>query len=166
MSRLIDGHDPIAVERAIEAAKAAPQPSLIRCRTVIGLGAPQAGTADAHGAPLGEAALDQARHFFQWPYPPFEIPAFLYEQWDAKPTGHDKERAWLAICQAYQQQYPAEYRQFLQQSNGDLPDHWEQLVADHLKACQLITKPMATRQASQACITYWAAHLPALMGLG
>jgi len=50
----VDGHDPVAIERAIKQAKASDQPSLICCKTVIGFGAPnKQGTEATHGAALG-----------------------------------------------------------------------------------------------------------------
>ena len=39
----IDGHDPTAIARAIEAARQSARPSLIACRTTIGFGAPTKG---------------------------------------------------------------------------------------------------------------------------
>src|SRR5207244_3978330 len=49
----IDGHDPQAIARAIEHAKAADRPSMIACRTTIGFGAPtKAGTEKCHGSAL------------------------------------------------------------------------------------------------------------------
>src|SRR5271154_3936508 len=63
----IDGHDPEAITRAIEAAKKSDQPSLIACRTTIGFGAPtKAGTEKAHGSPLGADEISAARAQLGW----------------------------------------------------------------------------------------------------
>ena len=53
----VNGHDPVAIEAAIEAAKqAVDKPSMICCKTVIGLGSPnKADTHEVHGAALGDA---------------------------------------------------------------------------------------------------------------
>src|SRR4029450_8939766 len=57
-----DGLDSDDVSRAIEEAKADPRPSLIRCRTIIGYGAPnKQGTAATHGAALGKDEGEAAR---------------------------------------------------------------------------------------------------------
>ena len=79
----VDGHDMDAVSDAIATAKAADdRPSLIRCRTVIGFGAPQkAGTSGAHGAPLGDAEIDGTRAALGWTHAPFEIPADIASAW-------------------------------------------------------------------------------------
>jgi transketolase len=71
----------------MKAAKAeTDKPSLICCKTVIGLGAPnKQGTHDVHGAPLGDAEIAAARAHIGWPHAPFEIPADVYAAWDAQP---------------------------------------------------------------------------------
>src|SRR5690349_14506880 len=57
-----DGLDADDVSRAIEEAIADPRPSLIRCRTIIGYGAPnKQGTAATHGAALGKDEVEAAR---------------------------------------------------------------------------------------------------------
>jgi transketolase len=61
----IDGHDMDAVEQALRLARSVmDRPTLIACRTTIGFGSPnKAGTAAAHGEPLGaeEVTLSKER---------------------------------------------------------------------------------------------------------
>ncbi len=94
--RGVDGHDPEAIKAAIEAARAvSDKPSLLCCKTVIGYGSPnKAGSHDCHGSPLGAAEIAAARDFLGWSHGPFEIPADVYEQWDAKADGQVVEREW------------------------------------------------------------------------
>src|SRR5258708_1593305 len=67
---LIDGHDPAAIEAAIEAAKKSERPSLIACRPTIAFGAPsKAGKASAHGSPLGAEEIKGAREKLGWTSP-------------------------------------------------------------------------------------------------
>ena len=62
-----DGLDAADVSRAIEEALADPRPSLIRCKTIIGFGAPnKQGTAATHGAALGKDEVEAAREG-AWP---------------------------------------------------------------------------------------------------
>src|SRR5712671_4606935 len=91
----VDGHDVESVDRAIRAAKAvADKPSLICCTTVIGKGAPKrAGTAKAHGEPLGTEEVAATRAAIGWRFPPFEVPQQIYDGWDAKKRGAALERA-------------------------------------------------------------------------
>jgi transketolase len=81
----IDGHDPAAIEQAIAAARAETErPSMIACRTVIGFGAPtRAGTAKAHGEPLGAEEIAGARAALGWSYEPFVVPDEIAGMWRA-----------------------------------------------------------------------------------
>ena len=48
--------------RAIKESLADPRPSLIRCKTIIGFGAPnKQGTAATHGSALGKDEVEAAR---------------------------------------------------------------------------------------------------------
>ena len=80
-----DGHDMAAIDSAISTAKAEPsRPSLVRCKTVIGKGAPTlSGTSKVHGAPLGAEEIAGARAALDWPHAPFEIPQEVLEAWRA-----------------------------------------------------------------------------------
>ena len=63
-----------AVAAAISRAHKSDRPNLIACRTTIAFGAPtKAGTAAAHGAPLGAAEIAGARERLGWGEPPFVI---------------------------------------------------------------------------------------------
>ncbi|HEX7127220.1 MAG TPA: transketolase, partial [Thermodesulfobacteriota bacterium] len=69
--RVADGNDLAAIDRAIEAAKADPRPSLIAVRTHIGFGSPnKQDTAEAHGAPLGKAEVALTKRALDWPEEP------------------------------------------------------------------------------------------------
>ncbi|MBM3525123.1 MAG: transketolase, partial [Alphaproteobacteria bacterium] len=83
----VDGHDPAAIEAAIAEARSSDRPTMIACRTTIGYGAPtKAGTASAHGSPLGAAEIATTRERLGWTNGPFEIPVDVLERWIA--TGH------------------------------------------------------------------------------
>ena len=68
----VDGHNPEAVSKAIEAARAeTARPSLICCKTIIGWGAPnKQGTEKVHGEALGPEEAAAARKFLGWTAPP------------------------------------------------------------------------------------------------
>jgi transketolase len=98
----IDGHDTDAIAAAIERAQRSDRPSLIACRTIIAFGAPtKAGTAAAHGAPLGAAEIASARERFGWGAPPFVVPEHVLAAWrSAGARGATVRRAWEARLQA------------------------------------------------------------------
>ena len=53
-AKRVDGHDPAQIDAALSFAVRSKKPTLIACRTIIGLGAPtKAGTAATHGSALG-----------------------------------------------------------------------------------------------------------------
>jgi transketolase len=82
--REIDGHDMRAVEDALTWAQSSDKPVLIACKTVIGYGSPtKAGTANAHGSPLGAEDAKETKHRLGWTAAPFEIPAPILEEWRA-----------------------------------------------------------------------------------
>src|SRR5438132_6271686 len=80
----IDGLDHNAIAAAIRRAQASNRPSLIACRTIIAYGAPtKAGTAAAHGNPLGAQEIKGARERLGWEYPPFVVPDDIRAEWRA-----------------------------------------------------------------------------------
>src|SRR6476620_6268108 len=104
----VDGHDVDAVDAALAAGKReTSRPTLICCKTIIGKGAPtKAGTADTHGAALGEREVEATRRALGWPYPAFVVPQPIYEAWDARPRGARIERKWSALFKRYAAQWP------------------------------------------------------------
>ena len=98
----IDGHDPAQIEQALRTAQDSDRPSLIACRTVIAYGAPtKAGTAGAHGSPLGAEEIAAARERLGWPYPAFEVPTPILDAWRAiGRRGADARASWQARLEA------------------------------------------------------------------
>ncbi|MBA2711174.1 MAG: transketolase [Tatlockia sp.] len=161
----IDGHDPQAIEKAIEEARLETEkPSLIICKTIIGLGTPVAGSEKAHGAPLGAAGILQARENFNWPHSPFIIPESIYNNWNHIEQGQREEKQWLTSCHKYQQQYQNDYHEFLRRINSDLPDNWAAYSQDYIEQCKSNDKAQATRKSSQLCIEHFAKLLPEMLG--
>lgn len=163
----VDGHDPIAINTAIEQAKAiTDKPSMICCKTTIGFGSPnKSGSHDCHGAPLGDEEIAQARTFLNWPHGPFEIPQEVYKGWDAKVKGEAAESAWSDLFSAYQKKHPELAREFTRRViKQQLPESFEQKADDHIYACQQEAKTIASRKASQNSIETFGAFLPELLG--
>jgi transketolase len=161
----IDGHDMQAVEQAINLARAeTDRPSLLCCKTVIGYGSNMAGSEKVHGAPLGASDIAHLRDYFDWPYPPFEIPQEIYHEWNHDAEGIADEDAWIQQCHDYQTQYPERYIEFIRQIQGDLPDDWLVKSNQFIAACQHQDKPLATRKASQHCLEAFGGMLPELLG--
>ena len=162
----VNGHDPEALHAAIEAAKAVTdKPSLICCKTVIGLGSPnKQGTHDVHGAPLGDIEIALTRPAIGWNHGPFEIPQDVYEAWDAKKKGAAAEAVWNQKLEAYAKAFPAEAAEFKRRTAGDLPAEWAEHAKKAMESINAKAETIATRKASQNAINALAPALPEFLG--
>ena len=162
----VDGHDRDAIKNAIIAAqKEQHKPTIICCKTKIGFGAPTlAGSEKTHGAPLGEAEIQATKKALHWPYAPFEIPDDVYQLWDAKKTGAEKEKNWNALFSNYQKKYPAKAAEFLRRVTSTLPENFNAASTAFIEQTRAIDKPAATRQLSQQCIEFYETLLPEMFG--
>ncbi len=163
----IDGHDGDAIERALLAAKAVTdKPSLICCKTTIGMGSPnKQGSHDCHGAPLGKDEIAATREYIGWPHAPFEIPGDIYAAWNGKPRGAIFEKNWNTRFAAYRADFPAEAAEFERRIiKGDLPTHWEATKSAYLAACRDKAENIATRKASQNAIAALVPAAPEIFG--
>ncbi len=162
----VDGHDSVAINAAVEAAKKVhDKPSMICCKTVIGMGSPnKAGSHDCHGSALGDAEVALTREAIGWPHAPFVIPADVYAGWDGKAKGAKLESAWDDKFAAYAVAYPAEAAEFTRRMAGDLPANWKAFTDDFIKATNDKAETIATRKASQNAIAGLAQILPEFLG--
>ncbi len=164
--RDVDGHDVEAVDGALAAARAsAERPTLICCRTVIGRGSPnKAGTEAVHGAALGAAEVAATREALGWRYEAFEIPAHVYDGWDARAAGAMRERAWDERFAAYAEAYPAEAAEFRRRTAGELPAGFRAAAAALIERQNAKPANVATRKASQTVLETLTAEVPELVG--
>ncbi|PMO69994.1 transketolase [Vibrio splendidus] len=161
----IDGHDADAINAAIEAAKADPRPTLICTKTIIGFGSPnKAGTHDCHGAPLGADEITATKAALGWEHGPFEIPADIAAEWNAKEAGAAKEAAWNAKFDAYAAAHPELAAEFKRRTNGELPAEWEEKANAIIADLQANPANIASRKASQNALEAFGAMLPEFMG--
>jgi len=162
----VDGHDPGAVKAAIESARAvSDRPTLICCKTIIGKGAPnKQGTESVHGSALGEAEVAAARVALGWEYGPFEIPADIYEAWDARPRGAALEQDWEQAMAAYAKAHPEQAAELRRRLNGELPAEFPAQAAAYVARCQQEGASIASRKASENCLNAYGPLLPELLG--
>jgi transketolase len=162
----VDGHDPAAIEKALEFAKAmTDKPTLVCCKTTIGFGSPnKAGSHASHGAPLGDEEINLTKAALGWDHGPFEVPADVYRGWDAKDKGAAAEAAWNKKFAAYQAEFPELAAEFKRRMAGELPADWSAKADAFVAACNEKAESPATRKASLASIEAYAAALPELFG--
>ena len=162
----IDGHDVAAVSQAIEQAKKFTNaPTLIVCRTTIGKGSPsRAGTAKAHGEPLGADEIRHTREAIGWSHAPFEIPADIAARWSATESGARREADWQARFDAYRAENPALAADFERRMAGDLPRNFEDIRLQAMADFGQSRDNVATRKASQQVLARLAPAMPELLG--
>ncbi len=162
----VDGHDAVAVKRAIEEARAvSDKPTLICCKTIIGFGAPKKqNTQHAHGEALGEEEVAAARVQLGWKFPAFEIPPEYYAGWDARARGRAFEDNWNTLFGGYEKSYPELAVEFVRRLRGELPQDWPEQVRQFINGTAAHGGEMATRKASQNALDGYAPLLPELIG--
>lgn len=162
----VDGHDADAIRAAtVEAQAETAKPTLIICKTVIGLGSPnKQGKEDCHGAPLGNDEIALTREALGWTEGPFEIPADVYTAWDAKTKGTASESAWDEVFAAYAAKYPTEAAELKRRLNGDLPADFVAQADAYIAEVNAKAETIATRKASQNAIQAFAPQLPEILG--
>ena len=159
--RDVDGHDTESVATAVSEARGEARPSLICCKTVIGYGAPKkAGTASAHGSPLGDEEIAGAREAIGWQHGPFVVPDDIYAAWQsAASRGTQARKSW--DTRAASSAKKADYDAML--AGPDLAALAK--AVNTLKASVATEKPKkATRQTSQMALEVMNPVLPQMLG--
>jgi transketolase len=153
-----DGLNADDVSRAIEEALADPRPSLIRCRTIIGFGAPhKQGTAATHGSALGADEIAAAKKELSLDPEPFSVPDDVLTAWrSAGKRGAVDHALWNERLEA-----SGRKDEFLHRLNGKVSDAWLKPYLDKLFDD---LKPVATRKASEMALEAINAALPATIG--
>ncbi|MBU0587544.1 MAG: transketolase [Gammaproteobacteria bacterium] len=166
----VDGHDPVAVDAAIRAAReqglrADGKPTLICCKTVIGQGSPnKAGTHDVHGAALGATEVSATREALGWTAAPFEVPADVTAAWNAVSRGQAAQAQWRKRFEAYRSLYPGLATEFERRMKGDLHADYAAQLPAVLKSIASREEAVATRKASQNALDALAPQLPEFFG--
>lgn len=158
--RVSDANNLTMLSNAIDKAKSdLTRPSIIICKSVIGYGTPLAGSADCHGAPLGESNINAMREYYNWTDSSFEVPADVKAHCLAIADKKlKKEVEWNELFAEYEKAYPdlaAEYKRFM---SGITPDF--ETIADELPA---FDKPEATRSCGGKVLNAIAKNLPNIM---
>ncbi|MFP3516457.1 transketolase [Pseudomonas sp. SIMBA_077] len=163
--RNVDGHDPEEIKTAIETARKSDKPTLICCKTTIGFGSPnKQGKEDCHGAPLGNDEIALTRKALNWDHGPFEIPADIYAEWDAKQAGAAAESEWNQRFEAYAAEFPQLANEFGSRMNGDLPLDFDRKANEYIAEVAAKGETIASRKASQNALNAYGPLLPELLG--
>jgi transketolase len=160
----VDGLSPDEVQAAVQAGiNETKRPTLIRCRTIIGYGSPnKAGTAKAHGSPLGEDEVKLTKKSLGWPEDKqFYIPNEALKQFRlAVKRGSDWQMEWnqmVLTAKGTSEEFRERWDDFW---SFRLPDDWK----IKLPSWKGDDKPLATRKASEKVINSLAPLLPWMVG--
>ncbi len=159
-----DGLNPDEVEVAVRAGIAETErPTLICCRTIIGYGSPnKAGTAKAHGSPLGADEVAATKRNLGWPDDKFfYIPNEAQKHFRlALKRGAEWQAEWeraLEQAKSASSEFKQQWETFW---NFSLPKDWK----EKLPTWSGNEKPIATRKASEKAINSLAPILPWMIG--
>ena len=161
VQRVADGNDLDALNRAIKKAKkVTDKPSLIIVKTHIGYGSPLEGSEKCHGAPLGADNLQKTKENLNWNYPEFTIPdeAYAHAQKGAA-RAKRSEAKWKRLMKAYKSAYPELYKEFIDWTEGNLPD-----LLNEESLWQFENKPTATRAYSGKILNKLVKLVPNILG--
>ena len=162
----VDGHNIEEIDKAIVDAKnETNKPTMIFCKTIIGFGSPnKSGTADVHGAALGEEEVIKTREALNWDHDAFKVPQEAYDFWDSTKKGSELNLDWDNLVKTYDEKYPDKSAELRRRIKGDLPDDFENSFKNFLSECDKNNTPMATRKCSKACLDFFVKELPELIG--
>jgi transketolase len=162
----VDGHNIEEIDKAIVDAKnETNKPTMIFCKTIIGFGSPnKSGTADVHGAALGEEEVIKTREALNWGHDAFKVPQEAYDFWDSTKKGSELNLDWDNLIKTYDEKYPDKSAELRRRIKGDLPDDFENSFKTFLSECDKSNTPMATRKCSKACLDFFVKELPELIG--
>lgn len=159
----VDGHDQVAIEKAIREAQKSDKPTMIAAKTVIGYGAPtKAGTSAAHGSPLGAEEIAGAREKLGWSHEPFVIPNDIMDAWRLAGLRSTKVRTqWEEALEAKGAEFKAEFERRVK---GDLPSGFEKAVLEFKRQLADEQPKLATRVASNNALNVINDVLPEMFG--
>jgi transketolase len=160
-----DANDLAAISSAIEAFQQCDDaPTMIIVRSVIGYGAPKkAGTASAHGEPLGADEIRAAKEFFGWPPDAkFHVPAEARRHFAGAvgQRGKSAREAWESLFEDYRRQHPELAAEIELMTRRELPAGWDADIVEF----PADAKGMATRVSGGKALNMFAAKIPWLIG--
>ncbi|MDJ0824520.1 MAG: transketolase [Rhodobacter sp.] len=158
----IDGHDPEAIDAAITAAKAARRPSMIACKTHIGLGHAAQDTAKAHGALTDAGQIADTKALYGWDHDAFVVPPAIKSQWEAMgQRGADEHTAWQVRFADLSANRAA---QFTREQAGEAPKRLSATIKRFKKEMSEAAPKLATRAASEKALSVINPIMPETVG--
>ncbi|WP_080146362.1 transketolase [Marinilactibacillus piezotolerans] len=158
-----DGNDLEAIDQAITAAKqTTDKPTLIEIKTIIGFGAPNAGTHTVHGAPLGTEGVTATKEAYGWEGEDFFVPeavAARFKEYMVE-KGSKAEEEWNNLLDSYKSAHAESAEKFELALSGELPEDWDRNLPVYTEG----DKAAATRATSGEVLNALSQSIPNLWG--
>ncbi len=159
----IDGHDPVAIDKALGASRKSLKPVLIGCRTHIGFGAPtKQDSHAAHGAALGVEEIAKVREIYGWNHAAFVIPKEIKAAWEKIGARGAADRAeWITRLSGLSTTKQSEFARIVA---GGPPKALVTAIRAFKKKTSQEKPKVATRKASEIVLGVINAVMPETMG--
>lgn len=130
-----NGNDLVAINDAINKAKKSNKPSLIECKTIIGMGHPKQGEPAMHGNAFTVEEMEIVKKFHNWENKPFTVLTEVQELWNKKfvTRGKNKYDEWNTMINKYKNEYPDKFNEIFGESKLENND-FKELLHDNKEA--------------------------------
>ena len=160
-----DANDLASLQAAVQTFRETDdRPTLVVVRSVIAWGSPhKAGTAAAHGAPLGEEEVLLTKQAYGWPPDdPFFVPEGVREHFSREigSRGGAAHSDWRDRFGQYANSHPDLAQELKTMWSGELPAGWDAEIATF----PTDDKGLATRASSGQVLNQIAARVPWMLG--
>jgi transketolase len=160
-----DANDLKALDKAYEDfLKHEGSPTLIIVKSIIGYGAPtKAGTAKAHGEPLGADEITKAKESYGWPTDAkFLVPPEVPQHFQATigKRGAQLHADWVKLFNEYEKKHPELAAELRLMQTNKLPESWDK----DLPTFPADAKGMASRVSGGKALNALAKKIPWLFG--
>lgn len=157
-----DGHDPVAIDAALTAAKASARPAMIACKTHIAIGSSAQDTAKGHGALTDATLVADTKAAYGWTHAAFTIPGDLKTWWEGVGSkGSTARTEWEANFASLSAGKQAE---FTRSFAGEMPKKLSAAIKAFKKQLSEDAPKVATRKASQMTLELINGIVPETMG--
>ena len=92
------------------------------------------------------------------------MPDSIYGAWDGREKGFAAESAWKEKLVRYEEEHPVLAMELVRRLKSQLPSHFGKKAQEYVLACQEKAEKIASRKASQNCLSAFGQLLPEMIG--
>ncbi|MEM7643063.1 MAG: transketolase, partial [Pseudomonadota bacterium] len=158
----VDGHDPSAIDAALEQSKKGKKPTMVACKTHIAIGSSAQDTAKGHGALTDPDLIAATKRAYGWEAAPFDIPEDLKAEWEAIGARGAEERAQWEMRLA--ELGSGKRAQFDRQLKGEAPKKLSATIKALKRQIAESQPKVATRKSSEMVLEVVNPIMPETVG--